>query len=422
MKNIPSHNFNNDLLARRVIRFLLIFQLIALLVGIIFTLTHISLPTLIIAFIALVLFLGVILWLYIRYQTYPVVQEKNKLNKKSSSLEAQILAHTTNIQLTHQERDRLHQAEKEEYSTNLKKLQEKYINDGLKNTHISDANIPGVGPKLKERLISHGLITAHDINPNNFSVEGFGEAKSQAVVNWRNQVYSDFNSNKPRSLLPEITEKITQKYQIHHADNDAQEKKVQENKLKLDKELDDLRPQLNKLDSVKFSNYVWKALSPQGILAGGTAAVLVISLLGLGLSSTVGAIVNSISTATITPTLTLVPTNTNTPTLTLTPTVTNTPTITKTPTVTNKPTETITPTITSTPTDTSTPTITFTPSRTPTLKPTITYTPIPYTPPARTYPLGATAICNDGTYSYSQHRSGTCSRHGGVKQWLVNLP
>ncbi|UKD51878.1 DUF3761 domain-containing protein [Amycolatopsis sp. FU40] len=33
-------------------------------------------------------------------------------------------------------------------------------------------------------------------------------------------------------------------------------------------------------------------------------------------------------------------------------------------------------------------------------------------------PSGATALCNDGTYSYSQHRSGTCSGHGGVKQWL----
>jgi hypothetical protein len=29
-----------------------------------------------------------------------------------------------------------------------------------------------------------------------------------------------------------------------------------------------------------------------------------------------------------------------------------------------------------------------------------------------------TAICTDGTYSYSQTRSGTCSHHGGVKEWL----
>jgi|SRR5215204_1044858 len=33
-------------------------------------------------------------------------------------------------------------------------------------------------------------------------------------------------------------------------------------------------------------------------------------------------------------------------------------------------------------------------------------------------PSGATAKCGDGTYSFSQHRSGTCSRHGGVAQWL----
>ncbi len=33
-------------------------------------------------------------------------------------------------------------------------------------------------------------------------------------------------------------------------------------------------------------------------------------------------------------------------------------------------------------------------------------------------PAGATAICKDGTYSYSATRSGTCSHHGGVAIWL----
>jgi hypothetical protein len=28
-----------------------------------------------------------------------------------------------------------------------------------------------------------------------------------------------------------------------------------------------------------------------------------------------------------------------------------------------------------------------------------------------------TADCRDGTHSYSHHRSGTCSRHGGVAAW-----
>lgn len=33
-------------------------------------------------------------------------------------------------------------------------------------------------------------------------------------------------------------------------------------------------------------------------------------------------------------------------------------------------------------------------------------------------PVGATAQCRDGTYSFSQNRRGTCSHHGGVAQWL----
>jgi hypothetical protein len=33
-------------------------------------------------------------------------------------------------------------------------------------------------------------------------------------------------------------------------------------------------------------------------------------------------------------------------------------------------------------------------------------------------PAGASAKCNDGTYSFSQHRRGTCSGHHGVARWL----
>ena len=33
-------------------------------------------------------------------------------------------------------------------------------------------------------------------------------------------------------------------------------------------------------------------------------------------------------------------------------------------------------------------------------------------------PSGASARCRDGSYSFSHHRRGTCSRHGGVAEWL----
>ena len=32
-------------------------------------------------------------------------------------------------------------------------------------------------------------------------------------------------------------------------------------------------------------------------------------------------------------------------------------------------------------------------------------------------PLGASAQCRDGSWSFSEHRSGTCSHHGGVGHW-----
>ncbi|MDI1290053.1 MAG: DUF3761 domain-containing protein [bacterium] len=39
-------------------------------------------------------------------------------------------------------------------------------------------------------------------------------------------------------------------------------------------------------------------------------------------------------------------------------------------------------------------------------------------PSAPSAPSGATAVCRDGTFSYSQNHSGTCSHHGGVSRWL----
>lgn len=40
----------------------------------------------------------------------------------------------------------------------------------------------------------------------------------------------------------------------------------------------------------------------------------------------------------------------------------------------------------------------------------------PYSSPSA--PAGATAQCVDGSYSFSQSHSGTCSHHGGVATWL----
>ncbi len=72
------------------------------------------------------------------------------------------------------------------------------------------------------------------------------------------------------------------------------------------------------------------------------------------------------------------------------------------------------------------------PSKASASKPTATPAAAPATPsaaPAKasrattvadaTAPAGSTAKCKDGTYSKSQHHSGTCSHHGGVAEWLT---
>jgi len=43
---------------------------------------------------------------------------------------------------------------------------------------------------------------------------------------------------------------------------------------------------------------------------------------------------------------------------------------------------------------------------------------VPVVASADTPPPGATTLCRDGSYSFSQHHSGTCSHHGGVAVWL----
>jgi serine/threonine-protein kinase len=66
------------------------------------------------------------------------------------------------------------------------------------------------------------------------------------------------------------------------------------------------------------------------------------------------------------------------------------------------------------------------------VQPTPIVTPAPTKPPPAVQPTaydpypsakaaGASAVCADGTWSYSKNRSGTCSKHGGVHWWTGNL-
>ena len=81
----------------------------------------------------------------------------------------------------------------------------------------------------------------------------------------------------------------------------------------------------------------------------------------------------------------------------------------------------------STPSPTAIPSPSVTPTKIPTPKPTV-YIPPPtqYIAPPTSVPQsapviqnnnGATALCNDGTYSYAENHRGACSKHDGVKEF-----
>ena len=57
----------------------------------------------------------------------------------------------------------------------------------------------------------------------------------------------------------------------------------------------------------------------------------------------------------------------------------------------------------------------------PTAVPAPVVAPPPQNPYAAATAAGASAVCADGTWSFSKTRSGTCSSHGGVHWWTGNL-
>jgi hypothetical protein len=392
----------DDPYSRKAIRFFLWLQLGAMVIVLGLVTLHRNGLALGISLLTLLLSGVLILWLYWRYQALPSVREKRELQPKATGLQTRIAKEQQTVSETKQARDGLSRAEQAEIDTTLKALQHAHIQKGLSFHFINDESIPGVGPKLKDRLAASGITTAADISDTSVSqVPGFGDAKRAALVAWRSALYAQYDFSKPQQLSDVQLAPIHTKYNAAQNKNDQREKEAIGNHEKLAGELTALQQRLRQLAPVTFTRYVRNSLASKGYLAVLSALVLVTAQAVSGVSATASAIISAIPTVTATPTLTLTPTNTFTPTFTFTPTITVTPTITYTATITH------------------TPTITFTPLPTHTKRPTATAT---RSQPTIDPLAGVTAICKDGTYSYSQSQRGTCSRHGGVKEWIHKPP
>ena len=422
VKAMSKASFQENPRIRTALRYFLVLQIGSAVIVFLLILLKLQSLAFLLSLATFAVFIVALVLLCLSYSNHPIVQQKRALIQQIGTLQAGILSERMAIQTAEKTRGELTQAKRNEIQHTLESLQKSHIQRGLETSYLKDAAIPGIGPKLKEKLAAHGIVSAAQVSGRVSEMPGFGQAKQQALTGWKALVHVKLDSTKPTELPSEDSEVIENKYKARHATNDEVERSAQTTKQTLENDLTPLLPTLESLSSITFLSFLNKSLASQGLVAGFIGVVLILSQGFSGVSATTAAIVASIPTATQTATATLTPTNTLTPTITFTPTVTPTPTITN------------TPTITDTPTSTFTPTITFTPTKTNTPRPTITKTPLP----TSTLSVGGGggggggsggggsngrvrtgALCNDGTTSSATGR-GACSHHGGVKCWYYS--
>jgi hypothetical protein len=355
--------FEENPTIRKGLRYFLMMQIGAVLVVFILIALNLHLLALVLSLMTFMIFIAILIWLYLVYTKLSLVQEKRAVQQRVNELQVGFQLQSKAIQLVHQKREYLERAEKDEIQSTLEILQNNYIKTGLEANFIRDATIPGIGPKLKEKLSAYGIVSAAQVSDHVSNISGFGEAKRLALMSWRSLVYARLEHTKPTKLTLERSESIKIKFQTLQDENSNAGQQAQDKKLKLETELNKLLPRLESLSAITFIAFLNKSLASQGLLSGFIAFVLFSSQTVSGFSATTSAILASIPTSTQTSTPTSTPTNTFTPTLTFTSTSTSTSTITFTSTVT------FTPTITFTPTRTRTPIPTRTNTRLPTWTP-----------------------------------------------------
>lgn len=355
--------FQNDSVSRALVRVLLILQLSALVIVLALSLLGLSLLAVIISFLTFLVLVSALLWLSVRYQTLPIVRQKQELGKLVLKFQKNLRVEANTIQESRRERDRLLQAEKDELQAALRTLQRDYIQDGLANASLREADITGIGPKLKERLVEYGIRSAAHVSNRMAQLPGFGEAKYQALLMWRSSVIARLESTKPAVLPPRQIEIISQNYQVLHDKNNAAERDAITSQQILEHELMSLKPRLRQFNGVTFRGYLSNSLASRGIVAGLIAFLLIVTQVVSSVSATGSAIIAAIPTGTPTSAASATPTPTLMPSQTFISTITDTPTITSIATITNIPTQSFTITSTSTPR----PTYTLRPKNTPTM-------------------------------------------------------
>jgi serine/threonine protein kinase len=117
----------------------------------------------------------------------------------------------------------LNQAEKSERDIALRRKQEQHLRTRLQSALLSSADISGIGPKLRERLIQAGYRTAADINQGVFGVvRQIGSRRGSDLLSWRRSVEYEARATEPTTLPPDEVAGIRTRYDQQRVSLQAQ--------------------------------------------------------------------------------------------------------------------------------------------------------------------------------------------------------
>jgi hypothetical protein len=188
----------------------------------------------------------------------PIATRRGDLNRQEAAA-LQNISSTLGVQLSQLGRQisDLTQGETSELSTALVNKQTQFITNYLRDRHIDDASIPGIGPGFRNRLRMAGVLSAADIDRRVYSVKGIGQARATAIFAWHQPLKARAQQNMPNTLSSAETLAITSKYvgkrQSLMSQKEVVERKVTEAEVTVRARYKTLREPLDKDESVATS-------------------------------------------------------------------------------------------------------------------------------------------------------------------------
>jgi len=349
-------NFDKDFSKEhKIVRNLFWFQVIGFVtIALFFVIVRDTLPTILLILSLLVIAITVVAGFYYiwSYKKTPQIKQKDKLSSKLSKNSKNQSDANKNIKQAKEKRETINTKEKvaieqrtekyqqtifsiksrnqrytleelNELGKELSKLQGSHIEYGINTSSILHAKIPGIGRKLKQRLVSSGISSAKHVSLEGvMGVSGFGIEKAEKVVSWQSAVKRHLKNTKPSQLPADIKNQVSSRFQefheaanqkasdeekslkivisaiqakaknMHEINNDK-ERKAGDNLTNLQFEENDIRGQLNEYKSITFWKYLERIFTNEPIKLIGVQIpdelILVIIFLGLIFQSVVSA-------------------------------------------------------------------------------------------------------------------------------------